>query len=101
MTAPRPGDPFHLDIDGTVIDGRYIEVDPPHRMVIGWDRQGTDDALPTLVEITFTPTGGNTKMTVKFLATSAEDADFYGPLCGRYLDRIAARFAGPAPADSN
>ena len=38
MTAPRPGDAFHLDLDGTVIAGRYIEVDPPHRLVIGWDR---------------------------------------------------------------
>jgi hypothetical protein len=39
MTAPRPGDPFRLDLDGTVIAGRYIEVDPPHRPMIGWDRQ--------------------------------------------------------------
>ena len=60
MTAARPGDAFHLDLDGTVIAGRYIEVDPPHRLVIGWDRQGTDKATPTpaLVEITLTPTGG-------------------------------------------
>jgi hypothetical protein len=28
MTAPRPGDAFHLELDGTVIAGRYIEVDP-------------------------------------------------------------------------
>jgi hypothetical protein len=28
MTAPRAGDAFHLDLDGTVIAGRYIEVDP-------------------------------------------------------------------------
>jgi uncharacterized protein YndB with AHSA1/START domain len=42
-----------------VIVGRYIEVDPPHRLVIGWDRQGTDTATPTpaFIEITFTPTG--------------------------------------------
>jgi hypothetical protein len=32
MTAARPGDAFHLDLDGTVIAGRYIEVDPPHRL---------------------------------------------------------------------
>ena len=47
MTAPRPGNAFHLDLDGTVIAGRYIEVDPPHRMVIGWDRHGTDKSTPT------------------------------------------------------
>ena len=31
MTAPRVGETFHLDLDGTAIAGRYIEVDPPHR----------------------------------------------------------------------
>jgi uncharacterized protein YndB with AHSA1/START domain len=61
MTAPRPGDAFHLDLDETVIAGRYTEVDPPHRLVIGWDRQGTDTATPTpaFIEITFTPRMGN------------------------------------------
>jgi uncharacterized protein YndB with AHSA1/START domain len=34
-------------LDGTVIAGRYIEVDPPHRLVIGWDRHGTDKSTPT------------------------------------------------------
>ena len=101
MTTPRPGDPFHLDIDGTVIDGRYIDVDPPHRIVIAWDRHGTDDASPPHVEITFTPTGGLTKMTVEFLAEGAEDADFYGNMWRRYLDGIAARFAAPPSPDSN
>lgn len=101
MTGPRPGDRFHLVIDGTVIVGRYIEVDPPHRMVIGWDRQGTDHASPTLVEITFTPTGGNTEMTVEFLALSVEDAEFSREIWQRYLDGITAHFAGPAPADSD
>jgi hypothetical protein len=28
MTDPRPGDAFHLDLEGTVIAGRYVEVDP-------------------------------------------------------------------------
>ena len=47
MTAPRVGETFHLDLDGTAIAGRYIEVDPPHRMLLRWDRQGTDTATPT------------------------------------------------------
>jgi uncharacterized protein YndB with AHSA1/START domain len=67
MTAARPGDAFHLDLDGTVIAGRYIEVDPPHRLVIGWDRQGTGKARPTpaLVKITLTPTGDSTSVKVQ------------------------------------
>ena len=99
MTAPRPGDAFHLDLEGTVIAGRYIEVDPPHRLVIGWEPQGTDTATPTpaLVEITLTPTGDGTNVKVQFSGLSAEDAAFYRPLWVRHLDRIAAAFAGAEP----
>lgn len=96
MTAPRPGDPFHLDLDGTVITGRYLEVDSPHRMVIEWDCPGTDRATPTaaLIEFTFTPTGDETTVEVHLAGLSAEAADVYRQLFARYLDRIAAAFAG-------
>ena len=94
MTVPRPGDAFHLDLDGTVIAGRYIEVDPPHRLVIGWDYEGTDKATPTpaLIEITLTPTGVGTNVKVQLSGLSAEDAAFYRRLWERHLDRIAAVF---------
>ena len=97
MTVPRPGDAFHLDLDGTVIAGRYIEVDSPVRMLIEWDRQGTGKATPTLalIEITFTPTGdGTTVVEIQLSGLSAEDAAFCPQLLERYLDRTAAAFAG-------
>jgi hypothetical protein len=80
MTAPRPGDPIHLDLDGTVIAGRYIEVDPPHRLVNGWDHQGTDKATPTpaLIEITLPPTRDGTNVKVQLSGLSAEDDAFFG-----------------------
>jgi uncharacterized protein YndB with AHSA1/START domain len=103
MTAPRPGDAFHLDLDGTVISGRYIEVDPPHRMVIGWERHGSDKVTPTpaFIEITFIPTGDGTNVRVQFSGLSAEDATFYPQLWARHLDRIAAVLAGAEPAHCN
>ncbi len=99
MTPPRPGDAFHLDLDGTVIAGRYIEVDPPHRLVIGWERQATDKAapIPALVEITLTPTSDGTNVKVQFSGLSGEDAAFYRQLWVRHLDRIAAAFTGVEP----
>jgi uncharacterized protein YndB with AHSA1/START domain len=99
MTVPRPGDTFHLDLDGTVIAGRYIEVDPPHRLVIGWDRQRTNKAPPTpaTVEITLTPTDDGTKVKVQLSGLSAEDAAFHRQLWVRHLDQIAAAFAGAEP----
>jgi len=99
MTSPRPGDPFHLDLDGTVITGRYLEVDAPHRMLIEWDCPATDHAMSTaaLIEFTFTPTGDKTTVEVHLAGLSAEDADFYRQLFARYLDRTAAAFAGAEP----
>ena len=103
MTAPRVGETFRLDLDGTAIAGRYIEVDPPHRMLLRWDRQGSDATTPTptFIEITFTPTGDGTNVRVQFSGLSAEDAAFYPQLWARHLDRIAAAFAGAEPAHGN
>ncbi len=95
MTAPRVGETFHLELDGTAIAGRYIEVDPPHRLVIGWDRQGTNKATtPAVIEIMLTPTGEGTNVKVRLPGLSEEDAAFYLELWARQLDRIAAVFAG-------
>ncbi len=103
MTAPRVGETFHLDLDGTAIAGRYIEVDPPHRMLLRWDRQGTDTAMPTttFIEITFTPMGDGTNVRVQFSGLSAEDAAVYPQLWARHLDQIAAAFADAEPAHGN
>jgi len=97
MTGPRPGDAFHLDLAGTVIAGRYLEVDPPNRLVIGCDCQGTNEATPTpaLIEITLTPTGDGTNVKVQLSGLSAENAAIYRQLWARHLDQIAASFARP------
>ena len=101
MTAPRVGETFHLDLDGMAIAGRYFEVDPPHRMLLRWDRQGTETATPTstFIEITLTPTGNGTNVTVQFSGLSAADAAFYPQLWARHLDRIATALAGADPTD--
>ena len=99
MTTPRPGDPFDLDLDGTAITGRYIEVDPPHRLLIESDGGGGGHARPTpaLIEITLSPTGDGTTVKVQFHGLNAEDAAVHRQLWAHQLDRIAASFAGAEP----
>ena len=101
MTPPRVGETFHLDLDGTVMAGRYIEVDPPHRMLIRWDRQGTDIpmSIPTFIEITLTPEGDGSNVRVQLSGLSAEEAAFYPQLWARHLDRIATALAVAEPAN--
>jgi uncharacterized protein YndB with AHSA1/START domain len=103
MTAPRVGETFLFDLDGTAIAGRYIEVEPPHRMLLRWDRQGTDTAMPTptFIEITLTPTGDGTNVRVQFSGLRAEDAAFYPQLWAGHLERIAIALAGAEPAHGN
>jgi uncharacterized protein YndB with AHSA1/START domain len=100
MTAARRGDAFHLDLDGTVITGRCIEVDPPHRLVLELDRQGTDTGTPTpaVVEITLTPAGDATNVNVQLSGLSPEDEAVNLHLWARHLDRIATALAGGEPA---
>ena len=103
MTAPLVGETFHFDFDGTTIAGCFIEVDAPHRMLLRWDRQGTDTATsaPTFIEITLTPTNAGTKVEVEFSGLSTEDAAFYPQLWGRHLDRIAAALSGAEAVHGN
>jgi uncharacterized protein YndB with AHSA1/START domain len=103
VTAPLVGETFHFNLDGTVFVGRFIEVDPPHRMLLRWDRQGTDMATsePTFIEITLLPTDGGTNVEVEFSGLSGEDAAFYPQLWERHLDRIAAALAGAESAQGN
>lgn len=99
MTAPRPGDPFHLDLGRTAITGHYLDVDPPHRLVIEWDLPRSDDGTPAsaLAEITLTPTDGGTDVKVQLSGLSADDAAFHQQLWARHLDQIADGFAGSQP----
>ena len=103
VTTFRVGEPFELDLDGMMIAGSYIEVDPPHRMLLSWDRQGTAPATPTpiLIEITLTPMGDSTKVRVEFSGLSEEDAAIYPQLWEQHLDRIAAALAGTELAHGN
>ena len=97
------GERFHFDLDGTAIVGCFIEVDPPHRMLLRWDRQGTDTATSAsiFIEITLTPTKVGTSVKVEFSGLSAEDAAFYPQLWERHLDRIAAALSGAEAAHGN
>jgi uncharacterized protein YndB with AHSA1/START domain len=70
VAASRVGETFHLDLDGTAFAGRYIEVEPPHRMLLRWDRQGTDtanvDTDTGILRNHAPPTGDGTNVGVQF-----------------------------------
>jgi len=59
-----PGGVFAVDIDGTPIRGEYLEVDPPHAVVVTWGVLG-NDVLPagsSRVEFRLSPIAGGTRL---------------------------------------
>jgi uncharacterized protein YndB with AHSA1/START domain len=53
---PAPGGEFAVDINGVPVRGRYLELDPPHRLLISWGHAGSSRLPPgaSTVEITLT-----------------------------------------------
>ena len=59
---PEPGGVFALDVGGTAVRGKFVSVEPPHRVVFTWGTPGSDE-LPagcSTVEIILTAGGGDT-----------------------------------------
>ncbi len=64
VLQPRPNGIFEVDIAGSPIRGKFLEVDAPHRMVVSWGIAGSDDFPPgtSTVAFTLTPTTNGTRV---------------------------------------
>jgi uncharacterized protein YndB with AHSA1/START domain len=74
---PRPGGKFRIDADGgNIATGEYVEVDPPHRLVMtwGWDRDAAVPPGSTTVEITLTAEGAGTRLRLRHMGLPSDAA---------------------------
>lgn len=96
---PRPGGEFTLDINGVPVRGSYLEVDPPHRLVISWGHAGSDTLPPgsSTVEITLTPTSGGTRVDLEHRDLPAEEADKHAIGWPHFLARLVIAGTGGDP----
>jgi uncharacterized protein YndB with AHSA1/START domain len=98
-----PGGLFHLDINGVPVRGRYLELDPPHRLLISWGHAGSDRLPPgsSTVEITLTARPGGTRVTIEHRDLPPEEAAKHAVGWPHFLARLAAaasdRDPGPDP----
>ena len=53
---PTAGGAFEVDINGVPVRGRYLEVDPPRRVVVSWGVAGNAVLPPGATEVEFTLT---------------------------------------------
>jgi uncharacterized protein YndB with AHSA1/START domain len=72
---PRPGGMYRIEVDAAnVAIGEYVEVDPPHRLLMTWGWQDSNTVPPgsTTVEITLTPDGADTVLRLRHLGLATD-----------------------------
>jgi uncharacterized protein YndB with AHSA1/START domain len=98
---PAPGGAFEVDINGVPVRGRYLEVDPPRRVVVSWGVAGSPDLPPgaSQVEFTLTPTVAGTRLRLVHRNLPPDQASVHGTGWRHFLDRLsqAATGADPGP----
>jgi uncharacterized protein YndB with AHSA1/START domain len=60
--APRPDGEFTVNIKGAPVRGQYLELDPPHRLLLSWGYAGSAELPPgaSTVEVRLVRDGSGT-----------------------------------------
>ena len=94
-----PGGLFSLDINGVPVRGRYLELDPPHRLLISWGHAGSTRLPPgaSTLEITLTPTGDGTRVSIEHRDLPPEEAAQHAVGWAHFLARLTKAATGDDP----
>jgi uncharacterized protein YndB with AHSA1/START domain len=86
-----PGGVFSLDIDGNPIRGEYVEVDPPHSVVVTWGVLGSEVLPPgsSRVEFRLTPIASGTRLDLTHSGLPAEEQPKHAEGWAHFLGRLA------------
>ena len=96
---PRPGGEFTLYFDDKCVEGKYVELEPPRRLVIAWGRRGSPSFPPSTstLEVLLVPENGGTR--VQIIHTGLPDAERERHVLGwqHYLARLRVLGLGQEP----
>jgi uncharacterized protein YndB with AHSA1/START domain len=95
----RPGGQFKVDVRGAPVRGRYLELDPPHRLVIAWGYAGSDTLPPaaSTVEVRLTAEAGGTRVELEHRDLPVEEAPGHATGWRHYLERLRLAASGRDP----
>jgi uncharacterized protein YndB with AHSA1/START domain len=96
---PVPGGSFAIDVNGAPFRGEYLEIDPPHRVVVSWGLAGSDDFPPgsSRVEFTLTPIVGGTVLSLRHVGLPDTRARTHASGWAHYLGRLRLAAGGTHP----
>jgi len=89
---PTPGGEFTVDIRGVPVRGRYLEVEPPSRLLISWGHAGSDRLPPgtSRLEIRLHPVAGGTTVTISHRGLPQPEATGHRQGWRQFLDQLAS-----------
>jgi len=92
----RPGGRFILFFEERAVEGRYVEIDPPRRVVITWGRRRSATFPPetSTLEVTLMPEGNGTRVTIVHSGLPSEELDRHVAGWCHYLARLAVVATG-------
>lgn len=99
LIEAKPGGRFTLDVQGTPVRGRYLQLDPPHRILISWGHAGSDRLPPgaSTVEVRLTADRGGTRVELEHRDLPAADLPGHATGWAHYLARLHAAATGHHP----
>jgi uncharacterized protein YndB with AHSA1/START domain len=97
--TPVPGGAFEVDINGVPVRGRYLEIDPPLRVLVSWGVAGNAGMPPgaTRVEFTLTPIPTGTRLRLVHSGLSSGQEEIHAAGWQHFLARLTIAAAGDDP----
>jgi uncharacterized protein YndB with AHSA1/START domain len=100
---PRPGGVCRINPAGhAVMSGQFVELDPPHRIVLTWGWETELYETPpqsTIVEVSLTPDGTDTVVHLSHRRLRPSAVAFHRAGWGHYLPRLSQAAAGVDPGE--
>lgn len=96
---PKPGGEFTLWFEERCVQGRYVEVDRPRRLVITWGRRGSREMPPfsSTLEVSFAPEAGGTRVSIVHSGLPDSEATRHALGWKHYLGRLEVLGTGREP----
>ena len=100
---PCPDGTFEVDIAGSPIRGRYLQVDRPHRVVVSWGVADSPDFPPGASRVSFTLTATAHGTRVDLLHSGLPDVTVAGHTDGwvHFLPRLLTVAEGGVAGDDS
>ena len=98
---PVEGGGFAVDVRGVAVRGRYVVVEPPHRLVFSWGHEGSAELPPgsSTVEVRLQPARGGTNVVIEHRDLPDARAPGHDRGWRTFLGRLADVAEGRPPGD--